>query len=416
MIEPAAEFTFGSWSATQVPAAIEYPLEVMDEIRLAATEGFQKLARGGLEVAGVLFGVRRDAGIRIVTWRPISCEHALGPTLQLSDRDQAQLNHLLATAVEDPDLEGLQPVGWFLSHTRSDISLSLQDLHIFSGFFPELWQVTLVLRPTQAGVARAGFFVREADGTLKADSSYLEFIVKPLHRGSRLADVSPPVVKERSNSRLKPEATIAAPAAFIAETRPPARVDPPIFRTLERPKSPRGWLWLLPVIPGLIVAGFLMKERYLTRDNQPFSFHVFDAGQTVRIEWNQNAASIRNAHLGVIDIKDSGETKRYPLADDELHAGKMSYVRRSGDLELRMTVYPVGSTSIQEFAHFLDPGQVPPPAPPAEVEQLRQERDRLATQVQQLKEDLRKEQTRRRPAAVRRRQDPVTPIKKKPSG
>ena len=128
----------------------------------------------------------------------------------------------------------------------------------------------------------------------------------------------------------------------------------------------------------------------------PFSFHVFDAGETVQIEWDQNAAPIRKAHLGVIDVKDSGETKRYPLADDELHSGKMSYVRRGGDLELRMTVYPVGSTAVQEFAHFLDPGPVTPPAPSAEVEQLRQERDRLETEVKQLKEDLRKQQTPRR--------------------
>jgi hypothetical protein len=91
----------------------------MDEIRATATEGFQKLARGGLEVAGVLFGARREAGIRILTWRPIYCEYALGPTLQLSDRDQAELTRLLQTSAKDPDLEGLQPVGWFLSHTRS---------------------------------------------------------------------------------------------------------------------------------------------------------------------------------------------------------------------------------------------------------------------------------------------------------
>jgi len=368
----------------------------MDEIRATATDGLQKLARGGLEVAGILFGVRREAGIRILTWRPIPCEYALGPTLQLSERDRADLTRLIETSVEDPDLEGLQPVGWFLSHTRSDVLLSPQDLEIFDGFFPGPWQLTLVLRPTHAGVARAGFFVREADGTLKSDSSYQEFTVKPLHRASRLADVPVPVAKDRSNARLKPEPAVAAPMATIVEPRRPAHAEPPLFRTLERHKAPRGWLWTLPVILGVIVAGFLIKERYLPPGNQPFSFHVFDAGETVQIEWDRNSAPIRNAHLGVIDVKDSGETKRYPLADDELHSGKMSYSRRGGDLELRMTVYPVGSTAVQEFAHFLDPGLVTPPAPPAEVEQLRKERDRLETEVKQLKEDLRKAQTVRR--------------------
>src|ERR1700682_4885646 len=109
--EQTAEFTFGSWSAPEVPVAIEYPLEVMDEIRAAATDGLQKLARGGLEVGGVLFGGGGEAGIRILTGRPISGEYALGPTLQLSARDRAELTSLLQAAARDPDLRGLQPVG-----------------------------------------------------------------------------------------------------------------------------------------------------------------------------------------------------------------------------------------------------------------------------------------------------------------
>jgi hypothetical protein len=159
---------------------------------------------------------------------------------------------------------------------------------------------------------------------------------------------------------------------------------------------------MLPVILGLIVAGLFVKERYLAPQNQPFSLHVYDAGERVQIEWDKNAAPIRNSHIGVIDIKDGGETKRYSLADEELRAGKITYLRRGGDLELRMTVYPVGSTAMQEFAHFLDPG--PSPAPPSptpvtaatsEIDQLRLERDRLETEVKKLKEDLRQERSRR---------------------
>jgi hypothetical protein len=401
--EQTAEFTFGSWSAPQVPAAIEYPLEVMDEIRAAVTDGLQKLARGGLEVAGVLFGVQRETGIRILTWRPIPCEYSLGPTLQLSERDRADLNRLLETAEADPDLRGLKPVGWFLSHTRSDILLSPGDLENFNRFFPQPWQVTLVLHPTQAGPARAGFFVREPDGALKSDSSYQEFDVKPLRRAARLPDLPPSVTAEQVSSRRNTEPPPALPMTTTVEGRA-AHMDPPLFRTLERHRTSRGWLWMLPVILGLIIAGLLVKERFLTPQNQPFSLHVYDSGETVQIEWDQNAVPIRNSHIGVIDIKDGGETKRYSLADEELRAGKMSYVRRGGDLELRMTVYPVGSAAVQEFAHFLDPGLAAPASNPApvpasastsEIDQLRQERDRLNTQVKQLKEDLRKERSRR---------------------
>jgi len=393
--EPTVESIFGTWSTPEVPVAIEYPLEVMDEIRAAATEGLQKLARGGLEVGGVLFGVRRETGIRILTWRPISCEYAMGPTLQLSERDRADLTRLLETTALEPDLKGLQPMGWFLSHTRSEVVLSSQDLEIFNGFFPNPWQVTLILHPTQGGVARAGFFVRKSDGSLKSDSSYQEFLLKPLHRVSRLDDVPVPVAKDRSNSRLKPEPALSTPTCVSAEPKPPAHVDPPLFRTLEKPKGSIGWLRILPVVLGVIVSGFLVKERYVANENRAFFFHVYEAGDTIQIEWDQNAAPIRNAHLGAIDIKDNGEVKRYPLADEQLHSGKMPYTRQGGDLEIRMTVYPVGFNPIQQFAHFLDPGPTTGPTTPPEIEQLRKERDQLESEVNQLKEDLRKERSRR---------------------
>jgi hypothetical protein len=175
-----------------------------------------------------------------------------------------------------------------------------------------------------------------------------------------------------------------------------AHVDAPLFRTLDRQQTPRGWLWMIPLVLGLMVAGFLVKERYLGNENQTFLVHVYDAGGTVQIEWDPNAGPIRNAHLGAIDIKDGGETKRYPLADEQLRSGKMPYTRQGGDLEVRMTVYPVGFRPVQQFAHFLDPGAATTPAAPSEVEQLRRERDQLQTEVQQLKDEMRKQKTVRR--------------------
>lgn len=398
--EQSVEFTFGSWKTPEIPLAIEYPLEVMDEIRAAATEGLMKLSRGGLEVAGVLFGARRPDGIRILTWRPISCEHARGPTLQLSERDRTDLTRLLEGALQDPDLRGLQPVGWFLSHTRSDVMLSPNDLEVFNSFFPEPWQVTLVLRPTQGGPARAGFFVRDAEGALRSESSYQEFTIKPLHRAPRPPDPPKPAEPPRPLAKEQiatPKPPIAVASPDIPMPQAPARATyAPLFRTLERPAPQRRWLAMLPVVLGLMVAGFFVKERYLPVESPSLSFHVSDTGETVQIEWNQNAKPVRNAHVGVIDVTDSGQTKRYSLGDDELHTGKMTYLRQGRDLELRMTVYPVGGTAVHEFVRFLDPGPVAPPPAAPDADQLRKERDRLEAEVNQLKQDLRKERTGRR--------------------
>ena len=66
------EFQFASWRVPQFARTIEYPLEVMEEIR--AFGDCCWLSHGGDEV-GVLFGTRRDDLLRILTWRPIACEH-----------------------------------------------------------------------------------------------------------------------------------------------------------------------------------------------------------------------------------------------------------------------------------------------------------------------------------------------------
>lgn len=74
------------------------------------------------------------------------------------------------------------PVGWYHSHTRSDLRLSEEDLDLHREFFPKRWQVCLILRPERARPLRAGFFVREADGSLKTGPSRLEFTPEASHR------------------------------------------------------------------------------------------------------------------------------------------------------------------------------------------------------------------------------------------
>ena len=64
---------------------------------------------------------------------------------------------------------GLRPVGWYHSHTRSEIFFSDADLEIHKHFFPEPWQVALVMKPHTFQPTRAGFFFREADGVIRGN-------------------------------------------------------------------------------------------------------------------------------------------------------------------------------------------------------------------------------------------------------
>src|ERR1700730_16861068 len=116
------ETNFGSWAVAETPLTIEYSLIVIEEIRHAVAEGFQRLSRGGIEVGGILYGTREGRTVRVLAMRPIACEHARGPAFLLSDKDRMVLNEQLNRDKEDPQLEGLISVGWFLSHTRSEIA------------------------------------------------------------------------------------------------------------------------------------------------------------------------------------------------------------------------------------------------------------------------------------------------------
>ena len=178
LLSPAAEANseaFGSWTAGGQNLTITYSRAVLDEIRIQATEGFARMRHGGVEVGGVLFGTHREGCLRILAGQPMSCAYAYGPRFVLSEQDEAALADLLQSCAADPDLAGLEPVGWYHSHTREEICLSDADVRLFDRFFPLPWQVALVVRPGILTPTRAGFFFREPDGALRTDASHGEF-------------------------------------------------------------------------------------------------------------------------------------------------------------------------------------------------------------------------------------------------
>src|ERR1700754_1529136 len=92
----------GSWSRN--PALrIEYAAAVLEEIRRTIQEGFHKIPHGGVETGGLLYGKWDGALLTIAGWRPIQCEHPLGPRFQLSRDDEKELAAQLAEPV--PELE-----------------------------------------------------------------------------------------------------------------------------------------------------------------------------------------------------------------------------------------------------------------------------------------------------------------------
>ena len=171
MSETVVEPEFRVWEVPGHSVRVEYSDSVMQQIRMEAVEGFHRVPHGGVETGGILFGTHRGNLVRILAWRPIACEYAAGPSFTLSEKDHAALEETLRTSGADGELAGLEPAGWYHSHTRSEIFLSEPDLEFFDLYFPKAWQVALVVRPASFAPARAGFFFREADGSVHAETS-----------------------------------------------------------------------------------------------------------------------------------------------------------------------------------------------------------------------------------------------------
>src|SRR5947209_18238632 len=109
MNQLATESTYAVWSAPQCPFTIEYSTRPLDDIRLAVVDAFFSLPRGGAEIGGILLGKFEDGKLLILDYAPLDCEHALGPSFNLSPKDEGLLGQMLASAVKHPN--GLRPVG-----------------------------------------------------------------------------------------------------------------------------------------------------------------------------------------------------------------------------------------------------------------------------------------------------------------
>ena len=371
MTSPAVASKFATWSAPEHDLRIEYSVVALDEIRQTAVEGYHRLPHGGVETGGILFGTHQENTVRIQAWRAIDCQYSKGPSFVLSENEEAALAETLESWRGEAALDGLEPVGWYRAHTRSEVSLADADLAFFNRFFPQPWQTGLIVRPSSFAPTRAGFFLREADGGIRAESSYHEFTLLPIG-----AD----------------QAAMAAAAAAIQKAAPAATAKAPNPVLEVPPPPPRGsgasWKWyavVLGVLAFAILGFWLMKPS-----PQGVKLSAMDMGGQLRIAWDVAARPITRARSGWIEIDDHGVRTHVSLTPADLHSGSVFYARQSGDVAVRLTVDSPGSAPFAETTRFLKPGESvalqqrvdaqakPEPPHPAAVEPARVEAQPVA--------------------------------------
>jgi proteasome lid subunit RPN8/RPN11 len=387
---------YGRWSAGEGSLAIEYSCALLGDIRVLVVDGLHRLSRGGIEVGGVLYGRRAGESLSIEAQHPIECEHARGPSFTLSENDLAGLEKMLGAA--QSAAAGLEPLGWYHSHTRTGICLSEEDLKLYNRFFPHPWQVALVLHPEKLGPVTAGFFFREADGSLRAESSYQEFEVMAVKARAAAAPsahrVATPVATAAavSAARTAPPPPPPAPVAPAPERKanlpmpgktpgrapapeqaqhPPQRImaaaetrtssDPEklgaFLKRLEPRRNPRT-RWILGAL--LCLAAFFLglasRSWWVGRNiPQALSLRAFDQGGQLRVEWDRAAAPIVEAQSGVLEVVDGGQKTLIPLDREHLQSGGISYGRRTADVDVRLKVMGPGGVIAQEVTRFVGP-------------------------------------------------------------
>lgn len=326
---------YGLWKVDSHPAVIEYSSLVMSEIADFVNDGLQQLVRGGIEVGGILFGSRDGSALRIKAWRPLMCEHAHGPSFLLSAKDQQGLEKLVSDSKSDPELKECEPLGWFHSHTRSEIYLTSDDLQIYHRYFPEPWQVALVLRPKRDERVRAGFFIRESGQPVRAESSLLEFAIEPV-----------------SKAVIQPPSITPAPIAPSLPEAPPVRSE----RVVHSPLWLK-WLSLAAVILLLLAAVRITAFKWRTESENPviLPLSVTDLSGTLQIEWDRGFKQVVEADSAEILIADGAQKFTKVLDAAAVREGAFHFVRNNEDVRIQLTLFRRGKPTAKEISVFVGP-------------------------------------------------------------
>lgn len=352
------------WSAGGDRRRIESSSAVLEEIRVAAVEGFCRFPRGGLEVGGLLLGAVEDGVVRIQAARPVECEHLFGPSFVLSPTDGKRLSAALEAAQTNPAPTGLRVVGWYHSHTRSEVYLTDSDLEVYRKYFPEPWQVALVVRPEPFGTARAGFFLREADGSVRAERSYEEFVLA--HAASGRGRVAAPLERDAVPG---PIARPAPPPIPRREIVRPAPVVVPAPRPVERTSRHRlAWMVAAALVLLLAAGGVYLLNR-TAETPRPLALRVLDSNGQLQISWDRSSPSVLEARSAGLDITDGTRRVPVPLTRARLRLGQLSYTRQSENVEVRMWVQAGSGRQQEEYVRVLgglspvELGRQAPPLP-----------------------------------------------------
>ncbi len=329
---------------------IDCPVSVLQNLRASVLERFNATPQGGGEVTGVLFGTRSGDELRITAFCAVASHGDLEKSEALAETARA-VGVVISAAESQKELEGLEPLGWFRAHPRSDLNLTGRDLEIVNHLFSQPWQVALVMRPGNAVTSYVRFYFREREGPWTADCAVREFTVLA-------EELQPP-------RQLTAETREARDLALVAAQQPPSHMS----ALLAPPEARRAARFPAVAVTVVALAAAAGGFYYWYMRPQPLGLTVraTESAAQVRIAWDRTAAAVSRARAAYLEIADGGQNERLDLDPEQLQIGYVNYPRHSDDMTVRLVLTETnGDATAQEMAHFAAPlGTAPAAAPPA---------------------------------------------------
>ncbi len=235
---------------------------------------------------------------------------------------------------------------------------------------------------------RAGFFVRTDDGTVQSERSALEF-----NFPDRLAGVlDRPTDRnvDRSSRDRGARGVQSLPSFYRAEAAEPEPIveELPIAgpQLLPAPPPRRKWPWLLAWAGVVLVAAVMGLRVWMLNSTvpEPIALQVLEHDGQLLVQWNPLAKPVAAAAAGSLEITDGAEPRSIRLSRQDLTAGKFTYVRKTGDIEVRMSVQDANGLKTEEGSRFLGPPPAPPPSVP-DVSETQKQSEALEAEVDRLK-------------------------------
>ncbi|MBV9033900.1 MAG: hypothetical protein JO182_05350 [Acidobacteriaceae bacterium] len=381
MTSAGNETEYAVWVDEATSFKIQYSLPVFHEIDFQVNEGYRRIPHGGVEIGGILYGKSDKNAVSVEAFRPIECEHATGPSFNLSPRDLLQLTASLATTPSDDELKGLVPIGWFIAHTRSPLRMAERESQLFNQFFPETGAITLLVKPERFQPTRFGFIVRGADKSFKTDVSNSAIIlplpgragssskglvpsipapaIKTTPQGSKPAEpvqkveAKParqenPTVQRESLPDVKPPAKPVEPPplvlpsveeirkrrsehvrnALLQEKQVPEEAATRPLSNLRRPSH--GRLLLALMLAALLGCG-VGYWAYLQLPPAEINLRVHKSGPILLVQWAPEQT--QNAGYAVLRINNGSAL---PLTFQQKASGRMEVKQTSDDMKIEL--------------------------------------------------------------------------------